>query len=133
MLVDGYKNSAQSPDGAACKVRRDTGSRQLTVLQIADNCNGCSCPQPSSALRMRPPVLQCRPSADSRRGPVRASDWIIPPRIAATRCVGGRMLSVRSSVTACLAASVLLTGCARHRLEDNPQLAEPQPITGPVG
>jgi hypothetical protein len=42
------------------------------------------------------------------------------------------MLSVRSSVTACLAASLLLTGCSRHRVEDNPQLAEPQPITGPV-
>ena len=42
------------------------------------------------------------------------------------------MLSVRSGVTACLAASLLLTGCSRHRLQDNPQLAEPQPITGPV-
>ena len=42
------------------------------------------------------------------------------------------MLSVQSSVTACLAASLLLTGCTRHRLEDNPQLAEPQPLTGPV-
>ena len=42
------------------------------------------------------------------------------------------MLSVRSSITACLAASLLLTGCAHHRLQDNPQLAEPQPITGPV-
>ena len=41
------------------------------------------------------------------------------------------MLSVRSSVTACLAV-MLLTGCARHRIEDNPQLAEPQQITGPV-
>lgn len=43
------------------------------------------------------------------------------------------MLSVRSSVAACLAGSLLLSGCARHRLKDNPQLAEPQPlVTGPV-
>jgi len=41
------------------------------------------------------------------------------------------MLSGRSSVTACLAV-MLLTSCARHRIEDHPQLAAPQPITGPV-
>ena len=43
------------------------------------------------------------------------------------------MLSVRSNVSACLAVSVLLIGCARHhRFDDNPQLAEPQPVSGPV-
>ena len=42
------------------------------------------------------------------------------------------MLSLRSNASACLAVSLLLIGCARHRFDDNPQLAEPQPITGPV-
>jgi hypothetical protein len=42
------------------------------------------------------------------------------------------MLSVRSNVTACLAVSLLLIGCARHHIDDTPQLAEPQPISGPV-
>ena len=42
------------------------------------------------------------------------------------------MLSVRSNVAACLGVSLLLAACARHRVEDNPQLAEPQPISGPV-
>jgi hypothetical protein len=42
------------------------------------------------------------------------------------------MLSARSNVAACLAVSLLLAGCARHRIEDNPQLAEPQPVSGPI-
>jgi hypothetical protein len=43
------------------------------------------------------------------------------------------MLSVRSNVSACLAVSVLFIGCARHhRFDDNPQLAEPQAVSGPV-
>jgi len=43
------------------------------------------------------------------------------------------MLSVRSNVSACLAVSVLAIGCARHhRFDDNPQLAEPQAVSGPV-
>jgi hypothetical protein len=44
------------------------------------------------------------------------------------------MLSVRSNVSVYLAASLLLAGCARHRIEDTPQLAEPQPmdVGGPV-
>ena len=43
------------------------------------------------------------------------------------------MLSVRSNVSACLAMSLLLMGCAHHRsLESTPQLAAPQPISGPV-
>ena len=43
------------------------------------------------------------------------------------------MLSVRSNVAACLTVSLLLMGCAHHRsLETVPQLAEPQPISGPV-
>ena len=44
------------------------------------------------------------------------------------------MLLVRSSVSACLTASLLLVGCARqHRFEDNPQLAAPDAApTGPV-
>ncbi|MFL5480672.1 MAG: hypothetical protein ACJ8AK_00625 [Gemmatimonadaceae bacterium] len=44
------------------------------------------------------------------------------------------MLSVRSNVSACLAVSLLVIGCARHhRFDDNPQLAEPQiAVTGPV-
>jgi len=36
MLVDGYKNSAQSPDGAACKVRRDTLLCQLAPFADCD-------------------------------------------------------------------------------------------------
>ena len=44
------------------------------------------------------------------------------------------MLLVRSNVPACLAASLLLVGCARHqRFDDNPQLAAPEAtVTGPV-
>jgi hypothetical protein len=43
------------------------------------------------------------------------------------------MLSVRSNVSACLAMSLLLVGCAHHRsLDSSPILAEPQPITGPI-
>ncbi len=42
------------------------------------------------------------------------------------------MLSVRSNVAACLAVSLLLAGCVRHRIEDHPQLAAPQLIGGPV-
>lgn len=42
------------------------------------------------------------------------------------------MPSVRSNVSACLAVSLLLAACARHRIEDNPQLAEREPISGPI-
>jgi hypothetical protein len=42
------------------------------------------------------------------------------------------MLSVRSNVSACLAVTLLLAACARHRIDDNPQLAAPQLVSGPV-
>ncbi|HJP59571.1 MAG TPA: hypothetical protein VJ865_06215 [Gemmatimonadaceae bacterium] len=43
------------------------------------------------------------------------------------------MLSVRSNVSACLAVSLFLAACAHHRsIDENPQLAPPQPISGPI-